>query len=68
MASGYIGGVFDSAVFDCAVFDCGTLVDIEDKKFTGKSSDDRLFQQILREDDEILEFILTVVTSGILEK
>ena len=68
----WIGGIFDPGVFDPGVFDTG--------RFIGRDEDDTIgpsdrgvgkkyghYKRVMREDDDILEFILNTTTSGILD-
>ena len=57
-------GVFDSAVFDCAVFDCG----IQGKSKSPDQEDFVNIWSLLKEDEDILTFIVNTVISGILEE
>ena len=60
----WIGGIFSADVFHPGVFDTGYQE--EDEQY-GPPERARRAAKAFREDEEMLEFVLTAVTSGLLE-
>ena len=60
-------GQFNGSVFHSAVFDTGEAA-ISEEVLGPPDQDFRHYNQVMREDEEILAFILSTVTSGILEE